>query len=1803
MFSSAEKSKNTTVQRQQQPPQTFFRKAGEESFFGAKESSSFFSSPLQAKLTVSSPDDPQEREADAVADRVMRMPESAPAIPQQEEEKIQKKEEEENEDRVQAKLNAPEISVQRKCAECEKDEEVSAKLYNAVSRMQDEDRGEEEAIQTKRISANTLIMRSERGPPANSSNTSFEQSLSSSKGAGTAMSQSTQQFMGSRFGADFSGVRIHTGGYAEDMSSSINAQAFTHGNDIYFNAGKYAPHTEAGGTLLAHELTHTIQQGATAANSGAVSAKHISTKIIQRRPSGVPPQLSNAVEKAKTVEGKIDANKPQADGNRTGWEHLIDIFKTTFGEEMIVGNGSAQQGAVAEQDIKKKRMQTGVMVVDKTTVTDRNAISKTTTGSRDAMPSWCGIFVFWALNKSGVPMPKWKLGRNMIKPKAARIAGDVPQPGDIAYRNAYSHFAIVEAVNGNTVKTVNGNTAGADNLGGQVQTIEHPLSDWTAFFNPLIIMDGSLGNGESAPAEEEPKTLEEMQQQLFNVNRKGTEVDDGHAKNAIGHNTTTQFSNWSVSSNGTLHRDKTQDDEKEKLQLKEEEKQEEENGLAQRKILINKKQEIGETNANNSANDPVNDTSVIQSKNDVNNYRFNIQGAAGHVQSKPQAVAARGPPVLQGIVNRNMIQRSWLGDAWDAVSGVVSEAAAYVERGLNAAKEWLLEKVRDFVSNIPGYRMLCLVLGHDPITGAAAPLTGASLLEAGLDLLPAGGMFRSLLNRLGIFNDVAAWLLGRVDDVSALATGIAGRFGRFWNGLSLDDAADPEGVINRVAYLLRGTINDIVHFAERSATTFLAMIKRVMIREIAAFVRRRIPRIFPLLTVALGFNPETMEDVARNGTNILYALLEVSEEGQEQRRQMMATGTFQRIAAWVDRSISVFSRAYHMLMAAFRGIWNFVTIENLFHPIATFDQIFAQFSAPIVLVGRFLIDAGREILRVIKDALLGRLSAYARQTRGFSLICVIIGRDPFTGQRVPRTVHNVVKGFMSLMDGGEQQCEQLNESGAIDRIVNKVEAAVTRLNMTPQAIIQMFYNLWHNVFTLQTLRDPIGAFSRIVQTFGAPIARLVRFVIEIVMIVVEAILILMSFPFDLVQNILAKARLAFESIRRDPVGFFKNLLRGIKQGFVQFFNNILTHLLNGLTGWLLSELRDANVPQPQDFSLRGIIGWVLEVLGISMEAIWQKLAQHPRIGPERVARLRAMIDRVEGIWTFIRDVQQRGIAAIWERIQERLSNLWETILDAVKNWVMERVVNQVTARLLSMLDPTGIMAVVNSAIAIYRAIQSFIRYMRQMLEVVNTFVNGVADVAAGNISVAANYLENAMDRAMPVVIGFLANQVGLSGIGRRVADMLTRVRELVDQALTWLVNRAVDTGMNLLDRVMAMGRSVVSSVSGWLRRILGIEKSFTADDGSNHRLYFAERGTDLELMMNPRPAIAYEVWVRNIIIDTTSPAGQQRERKKNQAIAKAREIDALKSSTASEVSDEEQKSARLRILMDELSTLTGALFAGQRPACSTEGNGLNYSTVYNGLYGSAMEINELTNYRQPAGSVPGVSHHSSYAILNQRRNEGGSYYVLGHLLNHNLGGTGRDWKNLTPLTREANRAHEHIAEARVKNAVNAGNIVKYKVRAEYGRGRMTSSNATINEIKSAEINVPRRLVCEAEMITPSDMSGNNREMRSWLVPAGTIIDNTIEQNDSSYDLTGIRHAIVYLNSGDIDAISGIAGVDRRLAQKIIDAWRDRMGRPERLRFPSYDGLANYVFMDGRTFTPIQKTIINTMPDYVRLYQN
>lgn len=89
----------------------------------------------------------------------------------------------------------------------------------------------------------------------------FGGALSAAKGSGKALEGGVRSQMESSFGANFGNVRVHADSRAGELAGSIKAKAFTHGNDIYFNRGQFNPESKGGQHLLAHELTHTIQQG------------------------------------------------------------------------------------------------------------------------------------------------------------------------------------------------------------------------------------------------------------------------------------------------------------------------------------------------------------------------------------------------------------------------------------------------------------------------------------------------------------------------------------------------------------------------------------------------------------------------------------------------------------------------------------------------------------------------------------------------------------------------------------------------------------------------------------------------------------------------------------------------------------------------------------------------------------------------------------------------------------------------------------------------------------------------------------------------------------------------------------------------------------------------------------------------------------------------------------------------------------------------------------------------------------------------------------------------------------------------------------------------------------------------------------------------------------------------------------------------------------------------------------------------------------------------------------------------------
>ena len=199
------------------------------------------SGTLQTKLSIGHHGDKYEQEADRVADAVMRMP--VPEI-----------------------VSGNGLHIRRSCPVCEENE-----LKRQPITEEDEEKLKRQPIKEEDDEEKKLHMQpeeeeEEKLQAKKSSNSvpeiypNIESHIQSLNGEGQPLPEDSRAFFEPRFGSDFSQVRVHTDGKAAETAQSLNAAAFTIGKNVVFAQGRYAPETSSGKTLLAHELTHVIQQ-------------------------------------------------------------------------------------------------------------------------------------------------------------------------------------------------------------------------------------------------------------------------------------------------------------------------------------------------------------------------------------------------------------------------------------------------------------------------------------------------------------------------------------------------------------------------------------------------------------------------------------------------------------------------------------------------------------------------------------------------------------------------------------------------------------------------------------------------------------------------------------------------------------------------------------------------------------------------------------------------------------------------------------------------------------------------------------------------------------------------------------------------------------------------------------------------------------------------------------------------------------------------------------------------------------------------------------------------------------------------------------------------------------------------------------------------------------------------------------------------------------------------------------------------------------------------------------------------------
>ncbi len=305
--------------RKQSAP--FIKKTDEGFFSHSKEKEPPFATPVQPKLNVGKPNDKYEKEADAVAEQV-----------------------------VQGKQVSPTLNVQRKCAECENEEKEK------VQKKGEED----QEVMTKRAFDTSMGEEQVQTKSEAPAKPDIEQDLQTSKGGGTPLPKDVQSEMESGIGADFSGVKVHNDSKAVQMNADLNSQAFTNGKDVYFNQGKYQPESKEGKKLLAHELTHVVQQ--TGGKKSVQKKENEQTEQQASKPSTQYGKPSTSIKQLNNGQTQMtqttsftqviarkqgDAAKGQEEGGEQQQEDPIFVKQMAPSEEIISSRSNSVSASLA----------------------------------------------------------------------------------------------------------------------------------------------------------------------------------------------------------------------------------------------------------------------------------------------------------------------------------------------------------------------------------------------------------------------------------------------------------------------------------------------------------------------------------------------------------------------------------------------------------------------------------------------------------------------------------------------------------------------------------------------------------------------------------------------------------------------------------------------------------------------------------------------------------------------------------------------------------------------------------------------------------------------------------------------------------------------------------------------------------------------------------------------------------------------------------------------------------------------------------------------------------------------------------------------------------------------------------------------------------------------------------------------------------------------------------------------------------------------------------------------------------------
>jgi hypothetical protein len=305
---------------------------------------------------------------------------------------------------------------------------------------------------------------------------------------------------------------------------------------------------------------------------------------------------------------------------------------------------------------------------------------------------------------------------------------------------------------------------------------------------------------------------------------------------------------------------------------------------------------------------------------------------------------------------------------------------------------------------------------------------------------------------------------------------------------------------------------------------------------------------------------------------------------------------------------------------------------------------------------------------------------------------------------------------------------------------------------------------------------------------------------------------------DMLLNVLGKAAGVIGDIIADPIGFLGRLVDGVKSGLSNFLNRIGTHLQNALMNWLFGALGSAGITMPAKLDLAGIFDLVMQVIGLTYQNIRTRVAK--LVGEPAVQRMEKTVDIFKTLAT-------KGLAGLWDLVKDQLANLEELVLGQIKEFLIEKVIKAGITWIMALMNPAG--AFIRACKAIYDIVMWIVERGAQLMEFVNSVLDSIAAIAKGNLGVVASKVEDALAKALPLAISFLASLIGLGGISDKVRSIIDTVRKPINKAVDVVVLKAVKGFKKLFGKPMAWAKGKYEKGKKWVKGKVEAGKEWAKD--------------------------------------------------------------------------------------------------------------------------------------------------------------------------------------------------------------------------------------------------------------------------------------------------------------------------------------------------------------------------------------